>query len=234
MVKICAKDNCQQQSIPRGKYCEVHRTGRKKPQTQDIERTRRQVEEEINQKQLEDERIRLQKIEDDRQLRLDQDRLRLQKIEEDRQLRRDQELEYNETILKDKERMRVEEEKKENERFEEELAQIIKMSAEMEIENSIEKKKKSLERLVVDENDKNNYKIKFKLKDFTFLKQFNKNSTINDLRNFVDIYIHENNIKIQNYDLVTNFPKEILSDLELELSNTKLSKNCILYIENLD
>ena len=212
MVKICAKDNCQQPSIPRGKYCEVHRTGIKKPQTQDIERTRRQVEEEINQKQLEDERIRLQKIEDDRQLRLDQDRLRLQKIEEDRQLRRDQELEYNETILKDKERMRVEEEKKENERFEEELAQIIKMSAEMEIENSIEKKKKSLERLVVDENDKNNYKIKFKLKDFTFL----------------------NNIKIQNYDLVTNFPKEILSDLELELSNTKLSKNCILYIENLD
>ena len=139
-----------------------------------------------------------------------------------------------ETVERDTERMRMDDEKKENERFEEELAYVLKMTTEMDIENSIEKKRKRLEQFVVDENDKNNYKIKFKLKDFTVLKHFNKNSTINDLRNFVDIYIYENNIKIQNYDLVTNFPKEMLSDLEMKLSDTKLSKNCILYIENLD
>ena len=149
-------------------------------------------------------------------------------------MRHEQEREYNETILKDKECIRLENEKKENERFEEELAKIIKISTEMDIEMSIQKKKELLERHVVDENDKSNYQIKFKLKDFTILKKFNKNSTINDLRLFVDICIHENKIQIQNYNLVKNFPKEILSDLDVELDKTNLTRNFILYIENID
>ena len=48
------------------------------------------------------------------------------------------------------------------------------------------------------------------------------------------MYIHENKIPIENYDLVKNFPKEILSDLDLELCKSNLSRNCILYFENLD
>jgi len=27
MTKICGKDNCDNPSIPRGKYCQEHRTG---------------------------------------------------------------------------------------------------------------------------------------------------------------------------------------------------------------
>lgn len=210
MSRICQKDNCQRVSIPRGKYCIIHRTGKKPAEIVSP---------------LENRTIGEQKHEEERNNQM-------QQYEEERTLRKEKE--YMETVERDTERMRMDDEKKENERFEEELAYVLKMTTEMDIENSIEKKRKRLEQFVVDENDKNNYKIKFKLKDFTVLKHFNKNSTINDLRNFVDIYIYENNIKIQNYDLVTNFPKEMLSDLEMKLSDTKLSKNCILYIENLD
>lgn len=28
MTKICGKDNCNNPTIPRGKYCEDHRTGK--------------------------------------------------------------------------------------------------------------------------------------------------------------------------------------------------------------
>ena len=210
MSRICQKDNCQRVSIPRGKYCIIHKTGKKTAEIVSPLKNRTIGEQE------------------------DERNIKMQKYEEERKLRNEQEKEYMEAVERDKERIILENERKENERFEEELAYVLKMTTEMDIENSIEKKRKMLEQIVVDENDKNNYKIKFKLKDFTVLKHFNKNSTINDLRNFVDIYIYENNIKIQNYDLVTNFPKEILSELEMQLLDTNLSKNCILYIENLD
>ena len=209
MSKFCKKDNCIQPPIPRGKYCEQHRSCKK------LRSPPPSYQNEVISQQLNNEEERL-------------------RLEEDRLLRQEQEREYNETVIKDRERIRLENEKKESERFEEELAQIMKMSAEMEIENSIKKKRFLLERHVVDENDKSNYQIKFKLKDFTILKKFNKNSTINDLRFFVDMYIHENKIPIENYDLVKNFPKEILSDLDLELCKSNLSRNCILYVENLD
>jgi hypothetical protein len=67
-------------------------------------------------------------------------------------------------------------------------------------------------------------------------RKFQLESSLVDIRNFVDIYILDNEIKIENYDLVHNYPykKFTYRDNEIPLYSTFDQKSFTLYVENLD
>ena len=94
--KFCKKDNCIQPPIPRGKYCEQHRSCKK------LRSPPPSYQNEVISQQLNNEEERL-------------------RLEEDRLLRQEQEREYNETLLLDKKKFENErllkEQQIENERL---------------------------------------------------------------------------------------------------------------------
>lgn len=145
--------------------------------------------------------------------------MKLKKFEEDRILKKEQEDEYNITALNDS----IKNEEKEI------MEAIIKSN------NFIfeEKKKKILE----EPNSEDVYNIKIKLPNNISLKRkFSKEANFEDIRNYLDIYFVENNIKIIDYYLVTNFPKikYTIEDNNKKLKDTNLEKNIVLYIQNND
>jgi hypothetical protein len=83
-MRTCQKINCELPSISRGKYCEKHRTNKKKPP---IERIRTETEQKSEETH--------QKVEHEKQLKLDEDRI----------IRSEQDKEYEETVRADQERL---------------------------------------------------------------------------------------------------------------------------------
>ena len=72
----------------------------------------------------------------------------------------------------------------------------------------------------------------------SILRRFLKESKLQNIRDYLDIYFYDNNIKIETYNIVLDFPKIIFTNT-IDTNNLKLkdiinSKNIILYIENLD
>ena len=72
----------------------------------------------------------------------------------------------------------------------------------------------------------------------SILRRFLKDSNLQNIRDYLDIYFYDNNIKIESYNLVLDFPKIIFTDTKdtnnLKLKDVINKKNIILYIENLD
>ena len=54
----------------------------------------------------------------------------------------------------------------------------------------------------------------------------------------MEVYFYDNNISIENYNLVLNFPKiefvDTIDENNLYIKDVILSKNIIIYIKNLD
>ncbi len=206
-MKICFKDDCYQTAIPRGKYCENHSKSRKKK----IEKENKEVKNEVK-NIIESNKKEMIKTKD------------IQKINElleERKLRAEQEEEYQMTMLADRERINKKKE-------EDEINEILEISKKMFIE---EKRSK-----IQEESENDYYTIQIKLPAGNNIKRkFSQNSSFLDIRNFLDIYFHDNNINIINYDLIT-FPK-ITFTIENNndtLSNHNLSKNLTFFIYNLD
>jgi hypothetical protein len=183
-MRICLKEDCRNPSIPRGKFCEMHRTNKRRVSPTPL---------------------------------IDQER-----IVEDRLLRDEQKEEYDRTVIEDERRMREIQEEKE-------LELAIEMSRKMEIDD----KRKN----ILDEPSSDYFNIQFFFPSGRRVRRkFSDNSLLSDVRNFVDIYLIDNEIKIQNYNLVYNFPcrKFTYSDGEYTLNSIFTEKSFSLYIENLD
>ena len=180
-MRICLKEDCDNPIIPRGKFCEIHRTNKRRgvPDTQE-------------------------------------------RILEDRLLREEQKEEYDRTLIEDERRMREIQEEKE-------IEIVMEMSRKMEIDD---KRKKILDEPCVEYF---NIQILFPSGRRT-RRKFPDISTLSDVRNFIDIYLLDNEIKIENYDLVYNFPyrKFTSIDNEYTLNSVFTEKSFSLYIENLD
>ena len=220
-MRICQKDNCNGIAIPRGKYCEDHRTNKKKivmrgpePRFNGFEETKTDIAE-IRLKQQEEKSI--------------EDEIKKLQLEEDRLLRQDQEFEYQETMRKDMERIKQEKDKEYKKQLlkeDEELQQAIFLS---EIES-----KRSL---IPKDQDDNGYNIKFNIpKKPCVIHNFHGKSSFRNVFNFLDVYFHDNKIPITNYNIVVGYPKKIytLSESDIMLCDANLPKNVTLFLQDLD
>ena len=207
MIRSCQKRDCENESIPRGKYCELHRTNKKRNNIRNFK------ENEINfytNNYFEDE----EKKEKDEKNKL---------IEEDRLIRKQQEEEFIETQKLDKENM--------------EKISFLKAIEESK-KSFIEEKRKSLLK-EPDIKEDGVYSFKIKLSNGKpILRRFSKDSKIQDIRDYLELYFYDNNISIESYNLVLNYPKIQFSNTkdhnDLNIKDAIYSKNIILYIENLD
>ena len=133
----------------------------------------------------------------------------------------EQEQEYKETKRKDMEN---------NENIE-----ILKAIEQSKISFITEKK-----RLITEEPDikkEDIYMFKIKLPSgLTITRRFSNYCKIKDIRNYIDVYLYENKIFIENYNLISNFPKVCfeIHDNDKILKDCISEKNTLLYINNLD
>jgi hypothetical protein len=210
-MKVCQKDNCNELSIRRGKYCEMHRT--KKIPNREVTLSPIRTQESKT-------------YEDDIEIALElsrkiyEDEKKKQK-EEDRFLKEQQEKEYYETLKIDEKILKQKEKDIEDE---------IDKERNKKIEFEIKKNRVILN--MPSEEDENIYNIKIKLSNTTLIRKFKKNCTIEDIRDFLYVY----NDKTNEYNLVLNSPfkKFTKEDVGIKIESLNLPKNFILFVENLD
>jgi len=67
-------------------------------------------------------------------------------------------------------------------------------------------------------------------------KKFNNKTTLNILRNYIELYFYENNIDIKNYDLIYNVPDNmfVLEDNDSCITEIIDEKCFALYLHNLE
>ena len=121
-------------------------------------------------------------------------------------------------------------------RYQKDIEEALKISLKIERIEQVEKKKKEIELLdsLIDEN--NFISLKFKLPNSILLtKKFYIDVKFKDLRNFLDCYILENKIVLENYIIVSNFPKKIY-DIEsnsILLKDEYKEKNIVFYVSEI-
>jgi hypothetical protein len=200
MIKICKKKDCDNTAIPRGKYCDIHRTNKVKNNIPNLR-----------------EETKYNYIEDDIDiaLKLSLESLKTEeknKIEENRKLKVDQENEYNETVKLDLERIKNEKLKLE------------------EIENK---------RVNISNNNPTDKELYFNIKiklptNISLIKKFKEHSFIKDIRDYLDVYFFDNNIKIKNYILLINAGEKKKLENDIPISSLNMSNNFIIYLEDLE
>ena len=197
MQRLCQKPYCELPSIPRGKYCEIHRIKKR------TKRSDSDTEINFNNLRISEERKELESF------RKQEEK---EKLEEDRKLRREQEEEFQKTMEADRERLELSEDK-----YFEDL-----------------KEKISLNTTCLGSDF---YNIKIQMPNGTKINEkFSIESTVQDVREYINLYIYENNIRISNYDLILNFPhrKITVEEKDLNIQSLSKAKNFILYLSDLD
>jgi hypothetical protein len=210
MNKICKKNNCVNEAIPRGKYCELHKTTRTTRPTRPLERLR------TNSLPIEENKDTYDR---DLELALKNSlegvKIKKNQFDEDRKLRLEQENEYQEALRLDTERL---------------------LKEKIEIEE-IELKRLNI--LKNNPTEKENYfNIKIKLpNNLNLLKKFKEESSVQDIQDYLDVYFFDNKIKIKNYVLVVNNLTKVKlgsRDKDTLLSSLNMSNNFMMFLENLD
>ena len=228
-MKVCSKENCNNQTIKRGKYCLEHCTVKKKiNKTPIIFEERKQDEILLNERKRhqeeEQERKRREEYEDMILLeRIREEKRKEKKLEEDRLILQEQKIKYDEAYQKDLENMirKSENEKKEKEKkenFENEMN--IK-----KIENATR------------ENDEY-YKIKFvfsNLNSLILISSFSSNDSFENIFNFIDIFLYDSSASC-DYELIS-YPNISLNKNDhskIKISDKILTKNFQLTIKELE
>lgn len=224
-MKICKKDNCNDIAIPRGKYCEKHKTGKRNNIRSNpirVDNYTSGITNSISNHNIDSRNL----FTTENNYNFEQkEKLRIEN-EENRKIIQEQEIEYQKTLILDRERLRLKEE-------ENELCQILKMS---ELTFNDEKRKKIKDEPLVD----NYYLIQFNIPNGKKIKRrFSRLSIIQDVKNYLDIYFIDNKIQIKNYDLCyyssANFNQIITKESDMEiLKNLFDSNNFALFIINND
>lgn len=223
-MRQCQKDNCSEPAIPKGKYCNIHRTNKKNIRTSILTNniTPQSILTEYD--ELE-QALKLSKFMFEEENNYEKEKMK-NKLEEDRLLKIIQENEYIETQRLDIERIKFEKERK------------LKEENEKKLKEENEKKQIDLKKAkIVYVDEKNCYNIKINFPNGNkIIRKFKIESNVEDIRNVIDIFLYENKINIKNYDLIANFPFKRLTSEDL---NTKIEeftnfKNFILIVENLD
>ena len=136
---------------------------------------------------------------------------------------RQQNIEYEETLKAD---MKNIHEKESESIFQNDLADVIKLS--LIHEKDLKKSKLQITNTL----DSENITVKFRLPDSSnVINIFRPESTFQDLHNFIDYYLLENNIDLYKYDLVLGFPKTSFTDKEAVVIDSVSSKNIVLHVK---
>jgi hypothetical protein len=167
------KPNCFNNSIPRGKYCEIHRTNRRVIEERNRIDERRILEE-----------MQRQIIEETK--KTEQRRI----IEERQKIMDEQEKEYHETMMKDIKRIEDEERRKIDEEEKKNLKENEMDSLRQQIFSYEMNDKSFMIRFVLNNNND-------KISHF-----FKHDATFKNIFDYIDLYIYDNNIKLENYYLV--------------------------------
>jgi len=134
------------------------------------------------------------------------------KFEENRKLKIEQENEYNETVKLDLERIK-------NEKLK--IEEIENKRVNINKNNPIEKEVY--------------FNIKIKLPtNISLIKKFKDHSFVRDIREYLDVYFFDNNIKIKNYILLINAVEKKKLENDMLISSLNMSNNFIIYLEDLD
>lgn len=191
-------------------YCEMNAIKRGK--YCDIHRTNKKVKKtEVN---LDLANIRIQ---DD--VKVAEDLLRKETLEFDRVLKTEQDEEYEKTMEAD--RIRLDNI---------EIEKAIKASKDKYFEDV----KNRLDNEVI---PKEFYNIKIQFPNGTKIhRKFNIESTIRNIREYIDVYLYESNSKTVNYELVLNFlnKKFTCKDIDLYIKDISSVKTFIMYLSDLD
>lgn len=221
MTKICEKNGCHDIAINREKYCIRHRIKLKRNQKNenDLEKAINLSSISYNTEMNDIERaIKLSTLSFEKETK-SKNIENSKKLEEDRLLKKQQELEYLECLEYDKKKLQSLNEKK------------LEEQNKVKLINKLKEKYNKIE----DENDINNFKIKIKLPNCSIIRIFNNKVTIQDIREYIDLYLYENNINIINYDLISINPnKKFDKTSNLEINNLGFPRNFCLFLQNLD
>ena len=164
---------------------------------------------------------------------------RLQRQEEVR-LREEQDREYREALEADQRR---ESEKQEQQRLKEEQEKKIREEQERittQKLNRLENARKMLNRNGAGEPDPNDKsvvqaRIRLVLPSGKRLdRRFRGNDTVDTLRSFLMLYLEENEIPIENFELSCNYPKKTLSNGDTTLESEGLCPQAVIMVQDLD
>ena len=206
-MKVCQKINCFEPVIKRGKYCVAHCTVKRLRQPEISEdEVLRQLQDEIrNSRQLEEEQRR-------------NEELRREQYQTDRLLREEQEIEFEETRLRDMERITIE---SENE------LKILKEKLDKELEL---RDKRLRVQCLENREDEKYYKIKFVFPNnqgLSIISNFCKDSYFSNLFDFIDVFLNDVSISMGEYTIISypNKSFEKVIDDDRKLVDFSRSKN---------
>lgn len=207
MNKICKKNNCTNEAIPRGKYCDLHKTTKTTRPSERLRTNSLPIEEN---KDTYDRDLELA-------LKNSLEGLKIKKnqFDEDRKLRLEQDKEYQEALRLDTERL---------------------LKEKYELEEIELKRANTLQNNPTEKENYFNIKIKIP-NNLTLLKKFKEESSVKDIQDYLDVYFFDNKIKIKNYLLVVNNLTKVKldsKDKDILLSSLNMSNNFIMFLENLD
>lgn len=169
-----------------------------------------------------------------------------QERETRRLLREQQEREYNDSLRADQEReealRRAADERtrlKEEEEEKKALTEAVELSKQLSRQQKLDEKKRRVGE-EPENNPKVNTRLQLKYPDGSrTIRRFPKTSTVNLVRDFIDIEIITKNLGIENYSLNLNFPKRTFHNTDeesnaLTLEEAGLHPQAVLFVQNLD
>jgi len=174
------------------------------------------------------------------QATIDQERRAQAQRAESSNLRSEQDSEYERTLEADRQRELVEEAEraKREQEFDDahaqaELDAALAMSKVLDKEACLKRKRERLRAEPPAGADTS--KLRLQLPNGSKLdRRFLASATLQEVCDFIDVYLGENEIKIESYSLSTNFPRKNFSDMAQDLKQAGLHPQSVLYIQDLD
>ena len=164
--------------------------------------------------------------------------------EERRRLQEQQDFAYNESLRLDREREeRMKREADERARVAEEAEEAKALQEAMEMSKQLTKEENyriAKERLLEEPAAGSECaRLVLKLPDGSrVIRRFPRLATLQNVRDFVNITVHQKQLNITNYTLNSNFPKKTFGedeeDLNVNLSESGLYPEATLFVHNLD
>mmetsp|Transcript_54211 Transcript_54211/g.69682 ORF Transcript_54211/g.69682 Transcript_54211/m.69682 type:complete len:224 (-) Transcript_54211:56-727(-) len=152
--------------------------------------------------------------------------------EQNLEFERVQEQDRQREALERDERLRSEEAEVEAKTLEE-LNAAIEMSKTLDKEASLKRKREKLG--IEPVAGPNVTKLRLQLPNGSKLdRRFVSSATLQDVRDYIDVYLGDNEINMEEYSLSTNFPRKTFTDNTLTLVETELHPRGVLYVQDLD
>jgi FAS-associated factor 2 len=159
---------------------------------------------------------------------------------EAQQLRMEQDQEFQEALEADRRReaeareVELRQQREESEaQAQEELAAAMELSKSLERESTLKRKRDGLKPEPPAGPDTT--RLRLQLPNGSKIdRRFLATQTVEEIRDFIDVYFGDNDISIETYSLATNYPKRTYDDPSICLTEAGLHPQAVLYVHDLD